>query len=134
MDSTEFRTAVTAEVVAWAAANFPTLHVCYENGPVPDQDKISSPWIDMELRWFDSSQLTISEGAGSRDHGVISLAVFARAGTGTAQTEAVMASLRQTFKLRRIGSAVIRAPRQYTPTTIGGWYKVGLMFPFFLDQ
>lgn len=134
MDTTAFRAAVTAEVVAWAAANFPGTDVCYENGPTPDQDKISSPWVDMELRWFDSTTLNIGEGASSRDHGVISLAVFARAGAGTTQTEAIMQSLRNTFKLRRIGSAIVRAPRQYTPTTVGGWYKVGLMFPFHLDQ
>lgn len=134
MDSTDFRAAITAEVVAWAAANYPSMDVCYENGPTPDQDAISSPWLDMELRWFDTTQLTVSEGAGSREHGVISLAVYARAGTGTAQTEAVIRSLTQAFKLRRVGTAILRAPRRYTPTTVAGWYKVGIMVPFTLDS
>lgn len=134
MDSTDFRAAVTAEVGAWAAANFPSMDVCYENGPAPDQDKISSPWVDMEIRWFDTTTLGVGEGRSAREHGVISLAVYARAGTGTAQTEAVMRSLKQTFRLRRVGSALLLAPRQYTPTVIAGWYKVGLMVPFTLDN
>ena len=45
MTSEEFRAAVFAEIRNWAAASFPTLPVVYENGPVPDEDKIGPIWL-----------------------------------------------------------------------------------------
>ena len=48
MSTRAFRSGVVSEVVQWAAAEFPALPIIYENGPVPDEDKIGPIWRTAE--------------------------------------------------------------------------------------
>lgn len=130
----EFRAAVFGEIQAWAAANFPTLPVIYENGPVPDEDKIGPIWLDVEVRWYGAQALALGEGGVGRHSGAISANVFYREASGTGQADDVIDSLETTFRTRRIGSGIVKFPQRTVPTNLKGWYKTGLLFPFTLDR
>lgn len=128
-----FYAAVAAAVQQWRETNFPAMDVIYENGPVPDEPKISSPWVELEVQWYAAQSLAVGEGSTGRAHGAVSVKVYTREGTGTASCDAVLASLREVLKPGRLGGAVIKYPHRYSPHTAAGWYKVGLLAPFWLD-
>lgn len=128
-----FESLVIAEVERWAAENFPNTTVVFENGPVPEEDKIGSPWIDVSLRPYAGNPLALATKQG-RDTGVFSFAVFTREGEGTAQAKEIVSSLRQHFAGFRAGSGWLSYPDPYLPTTVKGWHKRGLMFPFTVDS
>jgi Bacteriophage related domain of unknown function len=133
MNTKEFRAAVFGAIQTWGNANFPSLPIVYENGPVPDEDKIGPIWADVSVRWYGSTSLTVGEVVKGRHQGVISVLVFSREGQGTAQPDEILDSLSSALASVRLGSSTIRFPEHYTPTNHMGWYKVGLMFPFQLD-
>ncbi len=133
MNTKEFRSAVFGEIEQWGKTKFPTLPIIYENGPVPDEDKIGPLWLDVSIRWYGSQQMTVGEVVVGRYTGVVSVRVFYREGQGTAAVDDVLDSLEQHLRSRRFGSATLQFPERYTPTRLAGWYKVGLMFPFRLD-
>lgn len=134
MDTDDFMAAVNTLVQGWASSAFPDMDVVYENGPVPDEASISSPWLDVSVRWYGSEQLTQGEVFTERHKGVVNLAVFHRAGEGTGEPNEVVRSLAHLVRAnRRVSSSVLKAPERMIPTTHQGWYKTGLMVPFMLD-
>lgn len=134
--TTAFRSAVHAEVESWRAAEFPDLPVFYENGPEPDQAAVGPAWLDVSIRWKTARLLTVGDGHGprGRETGVISLQLYHKEAEGTALPDAVMDSLDQRFKARRLGGAVLYQPACYPPTNALGWHKTGLMVEFTLDR
>ena len=134
MSTKAFRASVFAELVAWGAANFPAIPIIYENGPVPDEDKIGPIWIDVEIRWYGAQPMTLGEGGDGRHTGAISVNVYSRDSAGTGQVDDVIDSLKATLKTRRIGGAIVKFPQRTVPTNLKGWYKSGLLFPFTLDE
>jgi hypothetical protein len=134
MNTKEFRAAVNGEIEAWAAANFPSLPLVFENGPIADQDKIGPMFLDTEVRWYGGSPLSIGSGPVGRYSGVISIQIFRRAGEGTGPVDDIVDSLEPYLRTRRIGTAIISFPQRTIPTSLLGWYKTGLLFPFTLDR
>lgn len=132
MTPKEFRAAVFADIVAWAATNFPTLPVIYENGPVPDEDKIGQIWLDVEVRWYGGMVAAFGEVPRLRQSGAVSANCFYRAGEGTEKTDDIVDSFDARFQARRIGAAVLLAPQRTVPTNLRGWYKTGTLVPFTL--
>ena len=130
----DFRAAVFGEFQAWGAANFPTLPIIYENGPVPDEDKIGTVWLDLEIRWYGAQALTVGEVIAGRHSGAISANVFYREAEGTGTPDDIIDSLETTFRTRRLGGAIVKFPQRTVPTNLKGWYKTGLLFPFTLDR
>lgn len=133
MNTKQFRAAVFGEFLSWGSTNYPTLPIIYENGPAPDEDKIGSIWLDLEVRWYGSIPLGIGEVSSVRHTGAVSASVFYRASAGTGQVDDILDSLMANMKLRRLGSAIIKPPQRTVPTNLKGWYKSGLLFPFVLD-
>ena len=133
MSTRAFRSGVVSEVVQWAAAEFPELPIIYENGPVPDEDKIGPIWLDVSIRWYGAQTKNVGEFAAGRHTGVVSAQVFAREGSGTAKVDDILDSLTRFLATKRIGSGIVMFPEHNTPNTAQGWYKSGLMFPFWLD-
>lgn len=131
MNTEQFRSAVNAKLVAWANANFPTMPVIFENGPVPDEDKIGTIWLDVEVRWYGAHATTF--GGSGRHTGAISANVFYRDASGTSASDKVIDSFETEFKSQRIGSAVLAFPQRTVPTNLKGWYKTGALLPFYLD-
>lgn len=132
MTPKEFRAAVSAEIQTWAAANFPTLPVIYENGPVPDEDKIGPVWLDVEVRWYSGSAASVGTIPRMRHTGAISAACFYRSGEGTDQPDSIIDSLSTYLQVRRLGAGVLEAPQRTVPTNLRGWYKTGMLLPFIL--
>ena len=133
MSTRAFRSGVVSEVVKWAASEFPELPIIYENGPVPDEDKIGPIWLDISIRWYGAQTKNVGEFAAGRHTGVVSAQVFAREGSGTAKVDDILDSLTRFLATKRIGSGIVMFPEHNTPNTARGWYKSGLMFPFWLD-
>lgn len=132
MTSEEFRAAVFAEIRNWAAASFPTLPVVYENGPVPDEDKIGPIWLDVEIRWYDGSVAALGSTPRTRDFGAVSLSCFYKVGEGTKSPGQVIDSVSALLQARRFGSAVMGARKRTVPTNLRGWHKTGVLIPFTL--
>lgn len=132
MTSEEFRAAVFADIRDWAAANFPTLPVIYENGPVPDEDKIGPIWLDVEIRWYEGSVAALGSNPRTRDFGAVSLACFYKTGEGTKAPGQVIDSASALLQTRRIGAAVLGARKRTVPTYMRGWHKTGVLIPFTL--
>ena len=132
MTSEEFRAAVFAEIRDWAATNFPNLPVVYENGPVPDEDKIGPAWLDVEIRWYEGSVAAFGETPRTRDFGAVSLACFYKTGEGTKVPGEIIESVSSLLQARRIGSAVLDARKRTVPTNLLGWHKTGVLIPFTL--
>lgn len=133
MNTKDFRAAVVTAIQAWAQINYATLPILYENGPVPDEDKIGPIWLDIEIRWYGARTLSIGEVYSGRHAGVVSCNVFYREASGTGATDDILDSLSTALCNRRMGSAVIKFPQRTVPTNLKGWYKTGLFFPFTLD-
>lgn len=128
-----FRGAVVSELLAWQSASAPTTDVVYENGPVKGENEISSPWVDMEVRFYGASEATVGERPMGRHSGAVALAVFTRNGDGTGAADALIDSLIEHFRSRRVGGGVLKFPQRLTPSLARGWHKVGVLIPFTLD-
>ena len=133
MTTEEFRAAVFGLLQTWSAANYPAIPLIYENGPVPDEDKIGPIWIDVELRWYGAHNLSIGNPAHGRHSGAISVNVFYRDSAGTGLPGAVIDSLLALLTTQRLSSAMISFPQRTVPTNLKGWYKTGALAPFTLD-
>lgn len=135
MSTKQYRAGVNQHIKDWAAAAFPTLPVIYENGPVPDEDKIGRIWLDLEIRWYGSQQLAFSDGVPKKRHsGAISANVFYREAAGTGLVDDIVDSLSNSLQCRRLAGGLIMSPQRTVPTHLKGWYKSGLLFPFTLDD
>lgn len=135
MNTKQFRAAVFGEIETWGAANFPTIPIIYENGPVPDEDKIGLIWIDTEVRWYGGQNLGLGALPNvGRYTGTISTQVYYRAAQGTGLVDDVIDSLETLLRSRRIGTSIVQFPQRTVPTHLRGWYKSGLLFPFTLDR
>lgn len=134
MDTKDFRAAVFTEIETWAAANFPAVPVVYENGPVPDEDKIGPIWIDLEVRWYGSQPMSIGEVVSGRYTGVVSVNVYHREGLGTGAVDDILDSVETLLKTRRIGTSIVSFPQRNVSATSNGWYRAGCFFPFTLDR
>lgn len=133
MTTEEFRAAVTARVLAWQAANYPALPVITENGPVPDENTIGPIWLDLELRWYTGHNVTMGQNPLGRHTGAVSANVFCRAAEGTAKPGAVVDSLITLLKNIRLGAGQLQFPQRTVPTTLQGWFKTGVLVPFYLN-
>lgn len=127
-----FRTAVFGEIQAWAVANFPAIPVCYENGPVPDQDTIGPIWLDVQLRWYSATIASVGASPRTRDSGAVSVNCFYREGSGTQLSDQVIDSLRSRLAGKRLGAGTLWAPQRMAPTNLNGWMKNGMLLPFSL--
>lgn len=132
MTSKEFRSAVFAEIAAWGAANFSTMPIIYENGPVPDEAVIGPIWLDVEIRWYGGSIAAMGVTPRTRDTGSVALMCHYRAAEGTGLSDDVIDSLSDLLKPKRIGSAVLSARQRTVPNEFQGWYTTGIMVPFTL--
>jgi hypothetical protein len=129
-----FERAVAAEVEAWRAALATSTDVVYPNGPVLQENQISSPWVDLSVRYYGAQPMTVGPRAPGRHSGAIALAVFTRRGEGSAEANGLVDSLIELTRGRRLGGAVLEFPQRMTPTEIKGWEKVGILVPFKLDS
>lgn len=134
MDTKDFRAAVFSEIETWALANFPAVPFIFENGPVPDEDKIGPTWVDVSIRWYGSQPMGIGEVVTGRHSGVVSLQVYHRQGLGSGLPDDIIDGVEPLLKTRRIGTAILYFPQRNVPTDIKGWYKAGCFFPFTLDR
>ncbi len=132
-DTKSFRAGVVSELLAWRAAQAATTDVVYENGPVKGELEISSPWVDMEVRFYSASEVTVGDRPIGRHSGAVALAVYTRDGDGTGAADDLVDSLIEHFRSRRIGGGVLRFPQRLTPSDGKGWHKVGVLIPFTLD-
>jgi len=133
MSIEQFRAEVVTAIEQWRLANFPDMDVVYENSPAPEEDKISSPWLDVEIRWYGGAQVAIGAPRAGRYSGVVSVKCFTRAGEGTQQADRIGDSLQAALAGFRTTGAWLDFPEPYTPNTALGWHKRGLMFPFKLS-
>lgn len=134
MSTKDFRAAVFGAIQSWAAANYPTVPVIYENGPTPDEDTIGDTWIDCEVRWYGARTLGIgSLPLTGRHSGAVSTQVYRRSAQGTGVVDDILESLTTALKSQRIGGGLIYYPQRTVSTNFKGWYKSGLLFPFTLD-
>ena len=133
MSTKNFRAGVFGAIQTWSAANYPAIPVVYENGPVPDEDKIGPIFLDVEIRWYGAQQLSLSDVTTGRHSGAIRVNVFYREASGTGLSDDVVDSISLALRTRRIGGGLVRFPQRTEPTPQLGWYKTGLLFPFTLD-
>ena len=132
MTPKEFRAAVFGEIQTWAAANYPVMPVLYENGPVPDEDKIGSIWLDIELRWYGGSIASVGTNPRMRQTGAVSAMCYYRTGEGTDEPDSVIDSLSEYLQARRLGAGILEAPQRTVPASLRGWFKTGMFLPFTL--
>lgn len=133
MTSKEFRTAVFDRILTWQAASFPTLPVVTENGPQPDENTIGRVWLDCEIRYYGGHNITMGLNPIGRMTGAVSTQVFYREAEGTGQVDDILDSLTTLLKNTRLGSGTLQFPQRTVPTCLRGWYKSGLLVPFYLD-
>lgn len=132
MSTKAFRAAVAAEIQTWAAANYPTLPVVYENGPSADEDSIGPIWLDMEIRFYGGNVASFGETPRMRQTGAISLQVYYKESNGTGLSDEIADSLCSLLQARRMGGAVLLAPQRTVPSHLNGWYRTGVLLPFTL--
>jgi len=132
-DTKTFKSAVAAELAAWTLASAPTTDIVYENGPVKGEQEISSPWVDMEVRFYGGRPATTGDRPMGRHTGAVALSVYTRQGDGTGDADTLVDSLIERFRTRYLGGGSLAFPQRMTPTTLKGWHKVGVLIPFTLD-
>lgn len=129
-----FRNAVQAEVEAWRLASFPDVPAFYENAELPDEGSIGPIWIDCLIRWYAAKFVSVGVNPLGRHTGTVVTNVYYRQAEGTAVPDNVIDSLKQRLRARRLGGGLLLMPQRTVPTEFSGWYKVGLMTPFSLDD
>lgn len=129
-----FREAVASEIEAWRVAEAPTLDIVHENGPVKGEQEISSPWLDLEIRFYGAQPITVGGRPRGRHSGAIAITVYTRMGEGSGQADELVDSLIEKFRARNLGGAKLAFPQRMTPTDFKGWHKVGIIAPFLLDS
>lgn len=134
MSTKEFRAAINGEFMAWGLASFPSLPIVYENGPVPDQDKIGPIWLDTSIRWYSANPMSVGQLVITRHTGAVSANVFCRDAAGTGEIDDIIDSLSVMLGTRRVGSAILKSPRRTVGGSALGWYRLGLLSPFTLDM
>jgi hypothetical protein len=134
MNTKEFRAALFADIVAWGAAAFPAMPLIFENGPVPDENSIGQIWLDCEVRWYGAKNVSMGVTPRGRHSGAVSTQVFYRQAAGTGQADDVVDSLETLLKNKRLGAGQLQFPQRTAPTHLKGWYKTGLLTPFYLDR
>ena len=134
MSTESFRSALVANLLQWRDANFASLPLLTENGPVPDEASLGPVWLDLELRWYGASLVSIESRPVGRHKGAISLCVYYRLGEGTRLSDQIMDSLNERLRHQRLGGAVLLFGQRSVPTEYKGWYKTALFFPFQLDE
>jgi hypothetical protein len=115
-------------------ALYPGVEAYYENGPVPDLERVSDVWLDVELRWYGASTVSMGERPRGRATGALMVRVYRREGTGTQLSGAIVDALEERFRPQRIGGAVLDFPERLAPTELNGWPKVGILAPFYFDR
>lgn len=132
MSTESFRSGLFTELEAWRAANYSTLVVCTENGPMVDESTLTV-WVDAELRWYGGKPVTMGTRPRGRHSGAFSLQVYYRVGEGTAVPDQIIDSLQERFRCRRLGGGVLAFGQRSVPTNALGWSKGGLFIPFYVD-
>ena len=134
-DVTElFRKAVNEELEAWRLSNFPEVQAFYENGPTPDEGQMGEMWIDTSVRWYGAKVVTLGTRPRGRHLGTVSTSVYFREAAGTALPDQVLGEIKELLRTRHLGGAVMGMPQRMVPSNPLGWYRVGLLTPFTLDD
>lgn len=134
MSTEAFRAAVVTVIKGWLDTNHPDIDAVYENGPAPDQEQISSPWVDVCIKWDDAENVTTGLRPRGRDYGLVVANVFTREGEGTQKRDQLIDGLRELLRNTRVGGGVLNYPRRSsTPAPLLGWDRAGLQVPFYLD-
>lgn len=126
----QFRAGFIGAVEAWQAANFPSLPILFENGPVPDEDKIGVIWLDTGIHWYSGHNMEIGQNARGRYGGALVLNVFSREASGTQASDAILESLEVLLKNRHLGGGRTHFPHVNTAPALLGWQKAGMLVPF----
>lgn len=138
MKVADFRQAVATEVEAWragyAGAGAP-VPVFYENGPEPDAAKLSY-WLEVELRFYSSSEVEIGKGGAGRTTGVIALSLYWKKGEGAGAADEILDSLHKALRRKRLGAGAFttHGERMTPPPDFYSWYRTGYMIPFVLTE
>ena len=134
MATEQFRGAVQAELEAWRLEAYPDVPAFYENGPVPDENTIGLMWIDCMVRWYAAKLVSMGTRPLGRHTGTVLTNVYFREGEGSRDPDQVLDSIKEHLRARRLGGGVLYMPQRSVPTKMHGWYKVGLLTPFTLDD
>lgn len=128
-----FRAGVFGAITTWAEANHPGVPVITENGPTPDEKSIGVIWLDCEVRWYGGRNISMGAIPMGRHNGAVSVQVYYREASGTALSDQVVDGLINLLKNARLGGGTLQFPQRITPTLMRGWYRTGLLAPFYLD-
>jgi len=134
MATEQFRKDTQDALEAWRLADFPAVPAFYENGPQPDEGTVGPIWIDCAIRWYGAKFVTVGTRPRGRHTGVLATNVFYRETEGAALPDQVLDAIKEQMRSRRLGAAVLYMPQRTIPTEVNGWYKVGLITPFTLDD
>lgn len=134
MSTEAFRSAVFGVIDTFMSANHPGVFVMYENGPEVDEAAVGDIFVDVSLRFYGAHLAEVGPMARSRHMGAISVDVYAKQATGTAQSGAIVSEVMTLLKSKRLGSGLTRAPQRTVPNTTKGWYVTGTLVPFTVDD
>jgi hypothetical protein len=134
MSTEAFRGAVNALIKDWMDANHSSIDVVYENGPAADQDKISSPWLDVSIRWHDGRNVALGGRGRGRDYGVLVTNVYTKEGEGSQASDQLVDGLRELLRNRNVGGGRLEFPARNPSPPLLGWYRAGLQTPFTIDS
>ncbi len=132
MNTEDFRIAVTQEIVSWGANDFAEVPIFYENGPLPDQDKIGPLWLDTQFRWYGGQIASVGAKPRTRHTGAIAASCYFKSAGGLAQPGKLLDALGTLLEARRISGGILWAPQKTIPTHLLGWYRSGILIPFTL--
>jgi hypothetical protein len=134
MNTQQFRSWVETQVDTWHQSNFSTVPVFYENGALPDKDKVGPQWLDVSVSFIDGGEVTVGSRPRGRDEGSIKLMVYTKLGEGTQTSDALLDSLREYLRTNnRYQEAKLGFPRRHSAPAALGWHKAGLIIPFKSD-
>lgn len=134
MTTENFRAGVFGAIDAWVQATHPGMPVITENGPTPDEKSVGVIWLDCEVRWYGGRNISIGETPMGRHSGAVSAQVYCREASGTAGSDQVVDGLIGLLKNARLGGGQLQFPQRTAPTLLRGWYRTGVLVPFYLDS
>lgn len=113
-------------------ATYPTTDIFYENTIKADLDKVTSPFVRIEIDFEDAlqSDLDLDPVPGQEIFGTVFVTVFVKDGAGTRTTLALIDYFNTLMAFSGASGVHVGVPRQGKKIAKDGWMSTSINLPF----
>ncbi len=126
------RDALINFVAADFAAARPGVELVHDNAPF-DRNKIASPFVEFEIKFFDGRQVGVAAAPRTRLYGFVYVTAWVPAGTGNGIALDLTEWFETKLKYQHVGFANLQAPEPADSGAQGKWWMEQTKLFFYSD-